>query len=80
MRRAQSKLTDAARYDSTHLPFRTAEITGDNEAKILNINAHQLKVYAEKDPANIKWSEQGVDIVIEATGIFKVRPLQHLCL
>ncbi|AUP77160.1 hypothetical protein CWS02_15910 [Enterobacter sp. EA-1] len=29
-----------------------------------------MRVTAEKDPANLKWNEIGVDVVAEATGIF----------
>ncbi len=29
-----------------------------------------VKVFAEKDPANLKWADMGVEIVIESTGIF----------
>ncbi|HSW57763.1 MAG TPA: type I glyceraldehyde-3-phosphate dehydrogenase [Dehalococcoidales bacterium] len=34
------------------------------------VDENEIKVLAEKDPANIKWKEMGVDIVIECTGLF----------
>jgi len=29
-----------------------------------------VKVFAERDPANLKWADEGVDIVVESTGFF----------
>ncbi|MBW9309510.1 hypothetical protein FA041_13250 [Escherichia coli] len=29
-----------------------------------------MRVTAERDPANLKWDEVGVDVVAEATGLF----------
>jgi glyceraldehyde 3-phosphate dehydrogenase len=34
------------------------------------VDGKEIKVLAEKDPANIKWQELGVQIVIESTGLF----------
>jgi glyceraldehyde 3-phosphate dehydrogenase len=34
------------------------------------INGHTIKSFAERDPANIPWEEEGVEIVIESTGLF----------
>ena len=55
------------KYDSTHgtLPYDVE--TSKDGFKILNQN---IKVFAERDPANLPWEEMGVDIVIESTGIF----------
>jgi glyceraldehyde 3-phosphate dehydrogenase len=36
----------------------------------LVVNGKTIRLTAEKDPANLKWGEIGVDVVIEATGIF----------
>ncbi len=33
-------------------------------------NGKEIKIYAEKDPANLPWKALGVDVVIEATGFF----------
>ncbi|MEF3019373.1 glyceraldehyde 3-phosphate dehydrogenase NAD-binding domain-containing protein, partial [Pseudomonas aeruginosa] len=33
-------------------------------------NGNTIKVFAERDPANLPWGELGVDIVIESTGRF----------
>jgi glyceraldehyde 3-phosphate dehydrogenase len=55
------------RYDSTHGRFNeTVEV---KEGKLI-INGKTIRITAERDPANLKWDEVGVDIVAEATGIF----------
>ncbi|WP_272676816.1 glyceraldehyde-3-phosphate dehydrogenase [Providencia huaxiensis] len=55
------------KYDSTHGRFNgTVEVKDGH----LVVNGKKIRVTAEKDPANLKWNEVGVDIVAEATGIF----------
>ncbi|MEO6907465.1 MAG: type I glyceraldehyde-3-phosphate dehydrogenase, partial [Abditibacteriaceae bacterium] len=34
------------------------------------VNGRKVKVFAEREPANIKWADIGADIVIESTGFF----------
>ncbi len=36
----------------------------------LMVDGRSIKVFSERDPAQIPWSEMGVDLVIESTGIF----------
>ncbi len=74
-------LTDAKtlahllKYDSVHGKFK-GEVSVDGDDLI--INGDRLKITAERDPANLHW--QGVDVVIESTGIFTKRDqiAQHL--
>ncbi len=55
------------KYDSTFGTFPgTVEVVGSDIA----VDGHTIKVFAEKDPANLPWKDLGVDIVIESTGIF----------
>ncbi|NIG98109.1 MAG: glyceraldehyde-3-phosphate dehydrogenase [Serratia symbiotica] len=55
------------KYDSTHGRFNgTIEVKDGH----LVVNGKTIRVTAEKDPANLKWNEVGVDVVAEATGIF----------
>ncbi len=55
------------KHDSTYGNFdKSVEVKDGN----LVVDGKTVKVTAEKDPAAIKWSESGVDIVIEATGFF----------
>lgn len=70
---AVNDLTDAAmlahllKYDSVHGTF-DAEVTSEGE--YLVVDGKNVRVYAEKDPANLPWGELDVDIVIESTGRF----------
>ncbi len=80
---AINDLTDAKtlgnllKYDSVHGRFDgTVEAKGDS----LIVNGKELKVYAEKNPANLPWKELEVDVVVESTGVFrnKEKCLPHL--
>lgn len=55
------------KYDSTHGRFNgTVEVKDGN----LVVNGKPIRVTAERDPANLKWNEIGVDVAVEATGLF----------
>ena len=63
-------LAHLLKYDSIHKRFNgTVQVEGD----YLVINGQRIKVYAEKDPANLPWKDLGVDVVVESTGRFKNR-------
>lgn len=55
------------KYDSTHgrLPARV-EASDDS----IVVEGHAVKVFAERHPENLPWAELGVDVVVEATGLF----------
>ncbi len=36
----------------------------------LAVNGKTIRVTAERDPANLNWGAIGVDIAVEATGLF----------
>ncbi len=73
---AFNDLTDAKtlahlfKYDSVHGKFN-GEVAVDGDSLV--INGKKIRVYAEKDPANLPWKELGVEIVAECTGIFRNR-------
>jgi glyceraldehyde 3-phosphate dehydrogenase len=55
------------KYDSTHGRYKgTVEASGND----LVIDGKTIKVFQERDPSNIPWGAEGVDFVIESTGIF----------
>ena len=60
-------LAHLLKYDSILGRF-DGEISYDDDALI--IDGREIKAFAEKDPANLPWSDLGVDIVIESTGFF----------
>lgn len=55
------------KYDSTHGRYK-GEVTASGDDLI--IDGHKIKVFQERDPANIPWGKSGVDYVIESTGVF----------
>jgi glyceraldehyde-3-phosphate dehydrogenase type I len=65
------------KYDSVHgrAPFPVSP--GGNGISIGDVS---LKIYAERDPAQLPWKKLGVDVVIESTGLFTKRELaaKHL--
>jgi glyceraldehyde 3-phosphate dehydrogenase len=60
-------LAHLLKYDS--ITGRLDATVEFDEEKIV-VNGKAIKVYSERDPANLPWGELGVDIVIESTGFF----------
>ncbi|QTD37375.1 type I glyceraldehyde-3-phosphate dehydrogenase [Polaribacter batillariae] len=55
------------KYDSVHGKFEgTVEV---KDGKLV-VNGNEIRITAERDPANLKWNEVDVDYVIESTGFF----------
>ncbi|MBY0222755.1 type I glyceraldehyde-3-phosphate dehydrogenase [Sporosarcina aquimarina] len=71
---AINDLTDAAmlahllKYDSVH-GVLDSDVQSDESSLV--IDGKKVKVFAEKDPANLPWGDLGVDIVIDSTGVFR---------
>ena len=65
------------KYDSTHGVLKDDIQTSSDGFKIGN---NQIKVFAEKNPANIPWKKVNADIVLECTGIFldKISAENHI--
>jgi glyceraldehyde 3-phosphate dehydrogenase len=63
-------LAHLLKYDSVFGKF-----AGDVEAgkDSIRVNGRDIRILAEKDPANIDWKALGVDIVLESTGLFTKR-------
>ena len=60
-------LAHLLRYDSSLGRFPgTVEVDGD----ALVVNGRRIRVLAEREPANLPWSELGVELVVESTGRF----------
>jgi glyceraldehyde 3-phosphate dehydrogenase len=55
------------KYDSNYGRFPGTVEVKDGQ---LVINGREIKVFAEKDPANLPWKDLGVELVIESTGVF----------
>ncbi|WP_017935245.1 type I glyceraldehyde-3-phosphate dehydrogenase [Nocardioides sp. Iso805N] len=60
-------LAHLLKYD-TILGVLDADVTAaDGEIKV---GDQVIKAFAERDPANLKWADLGVDVVVESTGFF----------
>ena len=58
------------RRDTAHGTFPgTVEVDGDD----ILVNGDRIKVFAERDPAELPWGELGVEVVFECTGLFRTR-------
>ncbi|EJF84398.1 type I glyceraldehyde-3-phosphate dehydrogenase [Candidatus Bartonella washoeensis] len=58
------------RYDSVHGRFPgDVQVVGD----AINVGRGLIKVFAERDPAQLPWKSLDIDIALECTGIFTAR-------
>jgi glyceraldehyde 3-phosphate dehydrogenase len=58
------------RYDTVHGKFPgTVEVDGD----YMIVNGDKIRVFAQRDPAQIGWGDLNVDVVLECTGFFTTK-------
>ncbi len=60
-------LAHLLKYDSAQGRF---DQTVTHTENAIAVNGHEVKIYAQKDPAQIPWGAHDVDVVIESTGFF----------
>src|SRR5450432_3136994 len=60
-------LAHLLKYDSAQGRF-DADVKSTEDSIV--VNGEAVKIYAQKDPAQIPWGTHGVDVVIESTGFF----------
>lgn len=58
------------KYDSNYGRFDGTVEVRENQ---LVIDGKTVKVFKESDPANLPWADEGVEIVVEGTGIFRLK-------
>ena len=63
-------LAHLLKYDSVHGKLN-ADISHTEDSIV--VNGKNIRVYTERDPSSIPWKEEGVDIVMECTGLFRER-------
>jgi glyceraldehyde 3-phosphate dehydrogenase len=70
-------LAHLLKYDSAQGRFGQEVTSTDNS---IVVNGDDIKIYAQKDPAQIPWGAHDVDVVIESTGFFtdKAKAEAHL--
>jgi glyceraldehyde 3-phosphate dehydrogenase len=64
-------LAHLLKYDSILGPF-PGEVEATEEGLV--VDGKELRVFEERDPADIPWGDLGADVVIESTGFFTKRP------
>ncbi|MCO5558413.1 hypothetical protein L7F22_011994 [Adiantum nelumboides] len=67
------------KYDSVHGKLKSAHVKV-KDPKTLSFGKHEVAVYGLRDPAEIPWGENGVEYVVESTGVFtnKEKAAAHL--
>lgn len=74
---AINDLTDAKtlahllKYDSAQGRWNPEKVSSNENGLV--VDGKEIKIYAEKDPANLPWGQLGVDVVIESTGLFATK-------
>ncbi|AXI27860.1 type I glyceraldehyde-3-phosphate dehydrogenase [Priestia megaterium] len=70
-------LAHLLRYDSNHGALDAKVEAAENN---LIVDGKEIRVFAEREPGNLPWSNYGVEVVIESTGIFtqKEKAAAHL--
>ncbi|QJR16435.1 type I glyceraldehyde-3-phosphate dehydrogenase [Usitatibacter palustris] len=65
------------RFDTAHGKF-PGEVKVDGDHMV--VNGDRIKVFAQRDPAQLPWGSLGVDVVLESTGFFtsKEKASAHL--
>jgi len=82
---AINDLTDAKmlahllKYDSCQGRYEKADTVVAKEDSIV-VDGKEIKIYAQKNPADLPWGELGVDVVLECTGFFtsKAKAQAHI--
>jgi len=63
-------LAHLLKWDSVHGKF-DGEVDHDDQSII--VRGHPIRIFKERDPANLPWKDLGVDVVLESTGFFTSR-------
>lgn len=60
-------LAHLLKYDSTYGVYsKSVEVKDD----AIVVDGKEIKIFAERNPADLPWGELGVDVAIESTGVF----------
>ena len=66
-----SMLAHLLKYDSAQGRYALADkVSADDEKRTLTVDGETIKIYEEKDAANLPWGELKVDVVLECTGFY----------
>ena len=62
-------LAHLLKYDTAQGRYNH-DVVADDEAGTITVDGKTLKIYAEKNAADLPWGELGVDVVLECTGFY----------
>ncbi len=62
-------LAHLLKYDSAQGRYALADTVVAKESSIV-VDGKEIKIYSEKDAANLPWGDLGVDVVLECTGFY----------
>ena len=62
-------LAHLLKYDSAQGTYKKADTVSAGE-DFITVDGKRIKIYAEKEAANLPWGEIGVDVVLECTGFY----------
>jgi len=68
-------LAHLLKYDSAQGRFNEDVKSSENS---ISVNGEEIKIYAQKSPADIPWKDHDVDVVLECTGFFTDREKAEL--
>lgn len=72
-------INDTGDIEGSALLFKHDSIHGNLSCDVtidgnyLVVDGKRIRVFCDRDPANIDWSSEGVEIVVECTGVFRSR-------
>ena len=76
-----SMLAHLLKYDSAQGRYALADtVSANDEEGTLTVAGKTIKIYAEKDAANLPWKKLKVDVVLECTGFYtsKEKSMAHI--
>ena len=65
-----SMLAHLLKYDTAQGRYDGHTVVADDEAGTITVDGKVLKIYSEKNAADLPWGELGVDVVLECTGFY----------
>ncbi len=63
-------LAHLLKYDSAQGRYEGHTVSANDEERTLTVDGKSIKIYEEKDAANLPWGALGVDVVLECTGFY----------
>jgi glyceraldehyde 3-phosphate dehydrogenase len=71
-------LAHLLKYDTAQGPYKTTAISAGEDS--ITVDGKTIKIYAERDAANLPWKSHDVDMVLECTGFYvtKAKSQAHI--